>query len=546
MPHLFQGLRCGSLAMKILLPMAAVLLSWPALAHADDALMLRIRQTHAAGNNDYELLDATRGTFQVQPPLREPQADDLVVVGRDGQGRELFRRAIRNPGNHRAEVFDPVTGSIETARDIQRNGGVVEVHVPDAARLATVDLFERPAKGSNRQGTPAADPMPLKRISRQELDAALLAHNSPQPLSTSAKPSGSAWLWSSGATSARMDLVLIGDGYTSAQMSKWAADAKKVADGFLADPLFAKNKNRMNILRVDIASLDSGVTEGGVTRRTALGTVVGCYDMARLVCVDETLVYNAVGSITPADGRDVIVVVANSQTYGGSGGNVGAMTMHPQAIEIGLHEIGHTAFQLADEYDVGTCATYSEPSEANVTMASTKSTAKWGSLIASGTAVPTPPGYYANGTVGLFVGAKYCTSRVYRPTENSRMRTLGQPWHAVNERRADAVFAYYSSGNVTVSGQLSGPGATSYVPATGSHYSTYGGTFKVSSTGPNNANFNLLLYKWNGSAWVVVAQSVQPGSTESISYVGTSGYYLAAITSVSGSGQYTVTYSFPN
>jgi hypothetical protein len=108
------------------------------------------------------------------------------------------------------------------------------------------------------------------------------------------------------------------------------------------------------------------------------------------------------------------------------------------------------------------------------------------------------------------------------------------------------VFAYYSSGTLTVYGQLSGPGATNYVPASGSHYSSYGGTFKVSSTGPNNANFNLLLYKWSGSAWVVVAQSVKPGSTESISYVGSSGYYLAAITSVSGKGQYTVTYSFPN
>ncbi len=487
--------------------------------------------------------------------MTEPRADDLVVVGRDEQGRELFRRAVRNPGIRHAEAFDPVTGHIETAVDVQRSGGVVEVHLPDAAGLATLDLFERPAKtgaglGSpGRPGVSVADPLPLKRISRQELNAALLAHRALQPRAGRATPSGSAWLWWSGATSARMDLVLIGDGYTSAQMGKWATDAKKLADGFLADPLFAKNKNRMNILRVDIASIDSGVTEGGVTRRTALGTVIGCYNMPRLVCPDEALTYSAVGAITPVDGRDVIVVVANSQTYGGSGGNIGAQTMHPQAIELGLHEIGHTAFQLADEYEVGTCTTSSEPSEANVTMATTKPTAKWGSLIASGTVVPTPPGYYTNGTVGLFMGAKYCPSRVYRPTEDSRMRTLGQPWHAVNERRADAVFAYYapdSPDTVTVSGQLSGPGAIAYMPAAGAHLSSHGGTFKVSSVGPVNTNFNLLLYKWSGSAWVVVAQSVQPGSTESISYAGSSGYYLAGITSVSGSGQYTVTYAFPD
>ena len=537
MPHAFQGARFGRWVTRVLLPWAAVLLSTPAFAQADGAWMLRIRQTHAAGTNGYELLGAARGNFQLQPPLRDPQVDDLILVGRDAKGRELFRRAVRNPGNLRAEAFDPASGQIESARDIQRSGGVVEVHLPGLAGVASVDLFERSAKTQVRSGSAT----PLKRISRQELDAALLA-----PLSTSGTPSGSAWLWWSGATSARMDLVLIGDGYTSAEIGKWAADAKKLADGFLADPLFAKNKNRMNILRVDIASLDSGVTEGGVTRRTALGTVVGCYDMPRLVCPDEALTYSAVGAITPVDGRDVIVVVANTQTYGGSGGNIGAQTMHPQAIELGLHEIGHTAFQLADEYDVGTCSTYSEPSEVNVTMATTRPTIKWGSQIAGSTAVPTPLGYYPNGTVGLFTGAKYCTTRVYRPTENSRMRSLGQPWHAVNERRADAVFAYYSSGNVTVNGQLSGPGAIHYVPTTGSHYSSNGGTFKVSSTGPGNANFNLLLYKWNGSAWVVVAQSVKPGSTESISYAGTFGYYMAGITSVSGSGAYTVTYNFPN
>lgn len=523
-------------SMKVLLPLAMALPGSQASARGDEALMLRIRQVDVAGTRAYELLDAERGRFQTRAPLRESRADDLVVVGRDENGRELFRAAVRNLGVHHAESFDPATGRIESARDIPRSGGVVEVHVPDAAALAALDLYER-----------SAGAVLLKRLSRQDLNAALLAHDKP-PMAGRASPTGSAWLWWSGATNARMDLVLIGDGYTSAQMGQWAADAKRLADGFLADPLFAKNKNRMNILRVDIASLDSGVTEGGVTRRTALGTVIGCYATPRLVCPDETLTYNAVGAITPADGRDVIVVVANSQTYGGSGGNIGAQTMHPQAIELGLHEIGHTAFDLADEYDVGTCSTYSEPPEVNVTRATTKPTIKWSSLIAPGTVVPTPTGYYANGTVGLFAGAKYCPSGVYRPTEDSRMRSLGKPWHAVNERRADSVFAYYAPGSpdtVTVTGQLSGPGATDYLPKDAAHYSANGGTFKVSSTGPGHANFNLLLYKWSGSAWVLVAQSAQPGSTESISYAGASGYYRAAITSVSGSGQYTATYTFP-
>ena len=289
------------------------------------------------------------------------------------------------------------------------------------------------------------------------------------------------------------------------------------------------------------------------TLNTALGTVIGCYGIDRLVCADESKVFTAVGAVTAADARDVIIVVANSTTYGGAGGNIGTMTMHPQSIEIALHEIGHTAFKLADEYDYGTCDASTEPSEANATRASTRSTAKWASFISSGTPVPTQPGSYANGTVGLFVGAKYCTSGLYRPTENSRMRALGQPWHAVNEARAGQVFNSYTGGSgngdgsVTVNGNLSGTGATATYPSGGNgyHQSTAGGTFTLKLSGPAGTDFDLYLYKWNGSAWAVAAKSEGSSSTESISYNGAAGYYYAQVKSYAGSGAFTLSYTFP-
>jgi hypothetical protein len=221
--------------------------------------------------------------------------------------------------------------------------------------------------------------------------------------------------------------------------------------------------------------------------------------------------------------------------------------MHPQAIEIALHEVGHAGFGLADEYDYGTCATATEPAEPNVTMAWAKASSKWGSLISSGTAVPTPTGYYPAATVGLFAGAKYCTSGVYRPTQDSRMRTLGQPWYAVNEARAQVVFNYYAgtSNTVDASGRLAGPGATANYPSPNAFHSAAGGWFYVSTVGPAGSNFNLLLYKWNGSAWVLVSQSAQNGSYDTIMYSGTGGYYYTAITALSGSGSYTLSYSFP-
>lgn len=535
------------------LALVAALAAAPALAQAD-ALLLRLRQ---AGAGAVELLHAERGAFRTQPAQAEAdaQAGDLVLVGRDGQGRELFRRAVQSPGTLHAETFDPRTGRIVEARTLAREGGVVELRLPDSAALASVDVLERqPAQAQalreGRANAAAEVQTPLLRLTRAAIDAAAATR-----LRAAAAPSGSAWLWQSGATGARMDIVLIGDGYTAAEMSKWQADATKVANGLLADPLFAAHKQQFNVRRVDVASAQSGVSEGGVTRNTALGAVVGCYGIARLVCANETTVMSTVGQVVPADGRDIVIVVANTSTYGGASfGVMGTMTMHPQAIEIALHEIGHSAFQLADEYDYGTCATSSEPGQANITRATSRGSIKWRDLIATSTAVPTQPGSYANGTVGLFQGANYCTSGVYRPTENSRMRQLGQPWHAVNERRAAAVFDSYApggsdpgnpGGGTQVRGTLSGAGAVSYQPGGTYVSSAQGGTFKMSLAGPAGANFDLLLYRWVNNAWSLVARSNQVGSSDSLSYTGPAGYYLAGVYSVSGSGAFTLTYDFP-
>src|SRR6516165_2206557 len=47
----------------------------------------------------------------------------------------------------------------------------------------------------------------------------------------------------------------------------------------------------------------------------------------------------------------MIMVIVNSQVYGGSGGGVATFSLAAGANEIALHEMGHTAFGFADEYD---------------------------------------------------------------------------------------------------------------------------------------------------------------------------------------------------
>ena len=411
-----------------------------ATAQAQD-LLLRIQQD--GGSQAYAISHAQKGRFAGQPARPEVQEGDLLVIARDAKGQELFRQALQRPSRQRAEVFNPRTGRIEHAQELSRDGAV-EVRLPYGEQLASVELQEQ---RSGRVALSAA--AALKRLSRQEIEA-LVEADGRQRAALSSAAASTALLWDSGPSAARMDLILIGDGFTSAEQARWQTEARRIADGILADPLFARHKNAFNIRRVDVVSPQSGVSEGGVTRNTALGTVIGCYGIARLVCTDENKVLNAVSPVTAPDGRDIYLVVANTTTYGGAAlGNVGTMTLHPQSTEVALHEIGHSAFNLADEYDYGSCATSSEPSEANVTRSSARTAIKWRQFISAGTPVPTQAGALPNGTVGLFQGAKYCTGGVYRPTENSRMRALGYPWHAVNETRAQAVFdAYVAAGNV--------------------------------------------------------------------------------------------------
>ena len=88
-------------------------------------------------------------------------------------------------------------------------------------------------------------------------------------------------------------------------------------------------------------------------------------------------------------------------------------------------------------------------------------------------------------------------------------------------------------------GYLSGANASAIHPSPYFYYN--GGTIKASLVGPSNADFELKLEKWNGSAWVQVASSTSPTSTESFSYSAAAAYYRITVYSYSGSGNYTLT-----
>ena len=95
------------------------------------------------------------------------------------------------------------------------------------------------------------------------------------------------------------------------------------------------------------------------------------------------------------------------------------------------------------------------------------------------------------------------------------------------------------------SGTLTGTNDVNYHPNGTYYYSGSSGTHSADLTGPAGADFDLYLWKWNGSSWSTVASSTSATSTESISYSGTAGYYVWRVFSYSGSGSYTICHDRP-
>ncbi|TQV89334.1 M12 family metallopeptidase [Aliikangiella coralliicola] len=104
---------------------------------------------------------------------------------------------------------------------------------------------------------------------------------------------------------------------------------------------------------------------------------------------------------------------------------------------------------------------------------------------------------------------------------------------------AAAIYGGNGGGGETYTGSLSGTNDSDVQP-NGNWFQYGGGTLRATLSGPSNADFDLKLYRWNGS-WVEVAKSESPTSNESINYNASSGYYYFKVYSYSGSGSYTFT-----
>ncbi|MBI1760213.1 MAG: S8 family peptidase [Acidobacteria bacterium] len=81
-------------------------------------------------------------------------------------------------------------------------------------------------------------------------------------------------------------------------------------------------------------------------------------------------------------------------------------------------------------------------------------------------------------------------------------------------------------------------GQESFEPNGTYYYSASYGSHRGSLRAPEGTDFDLYLWWWNGTQWVIVASSESPTPNEDISFYGIPGYYMWRVYAYSGNGFY--------
>jgi hypothetical protein len=235
-------------------------------------------------------------------------------------------------------------------------------------------------------------------------------------------------LLTNGATSKRLNIVFLSEGYTTTDLAHFAADARTMLNQMITSPPLNEYSNYFNAFAISVPSNQSGSDHYTPTTNlvdTFFNSRFDSFGVQRLVTIDsigQSRANSLLAQFMPE--YDIAAIVVNDTTYGGSGGPILVSSINSQSPEIATHEMGHTFANLGDEYsDPG-----GTPSEKPNTTAETNlASIKWNIWIPSGTPIPTPDISTYFSTVGLFRGAAYSTN-YFRPKHDCKMRTLGVPF----------------------------------------------------------------------------------------------------------------------
>ena len=195
----------------------------------------------------------------------------------------------------------------------------------------------------------------------------------------------------------KLDLLILGDGYTAAERPKFERDARRLVNVLLGTSPFKERQNEINVWGLSPAAAESGISRPsqGIHRRSPVGATYDAFDSERYILTFDNRAFRDLAANAP---YDVVEILTNSATYGGGGifglySTVAADSVW--APYVFVHEFGHHIAGLADEYYTSDVAYLPpadriEPWEPNVTALLDPAKLKWKDLVAPGTPLPTP------------------------------------------------------------------------------------------------------------------------------------------------------------
>lgn len=439
---------------------------------------MRLDYFHS-GNDKQELFSVDRVVVEpLEWPGNPGKAIDGTNLGkyffevRDGNGRVIYSRG-----------FASIYGEWETTGDARTLNRTFHESLRFPAPEAPVTVVVRKRDARNR-----FEDVWTVKVDPKDMFVDTSSPPSPGPLIAIEK---------NGEPAAKVDFLLVGDGYTAAERSKFERDARRMVEILFATSPFKERRRDFNIWGLVPAAAESGISRPstGVHRASPIGATYDAFGSERYVLTFNNRALRETAAFAP---YEFIEILTNTRTYGGGGifnlyGTVAVDS--EQAPYVFVHEFAHHFAALADEYYTSPVA-YSpapadrvEPWEPNVTALLDPKALKWRDLVEVGTPIPTPwqkaefeqvsRGYqerrakiraanrsedemealfregrafevklfarekYA-GRVGAFEGANYEASGYYRPEVDCIMFTRSTAFCAVCRRAIATVIELYT------------------------------------------------------------------------------------------------------
>lgn len=199
-----------------------------------------------------------------------------------------------------------------------------------------------------------------------------------------------------GPSADKVDLLFLGDGYSAEELEKFESDVRRLSNHLYSYSPFKEHRDDFNTWALMPPATESGVNRpsNGTFRHSPSGTTYDAFRSERYILSFDNIGFRTIAQHAP---YEFVVILANSETYGG-GGIFGLYSTAAAGSDwagyLVVHEFGHHFAALADEYYTSPTAYQAgedrpEPWEPNVTSLLDPSKLKWRHLVSEGTEVPT-------------------------------------------------------------------------------------------------------------------------------------------------------------